>query len=267
MSLPSLWEFVQFCFWVERLTEWRVYVPYTADSGKTYLVCSFWSQTCGWVEQDKPPSVRPDRTYVSLRFTCFIHAQLLVYYVNDVSVHMRGHDENIWIHFNMLIRSRLSAKRDYSEVWSPSLQKWGPYSWNIWRSVTAAAVFLFKHCRSKCDFNSCSLKVPGAAQQPWPMCNWICTHACMHTCSHIWNAHPQACTVYTLIQAHECTGMNTHACTHACINSALSPKRHMAFSVCSQSDLMRKRLCSRKFCWQKLKICSLVLWMTWFSNH
>lgn len=114
-------------------------------------------------------------------------------------------------------------------------------------------MFLFKHCRSKCDFNSCSLKVPGAAEQPWPMCNWICTHACMHTCSHIWNAHPQACTVYTLIQAHECTGMNTHACTHACINSALSPKRHMAFSVCSQSDLMRKRLCSRKFCWTSPK--------------
>lgn len=187
MSLPSLWEFVQFCFWVERLTEWRVNVPYTADSGKTYLVCSFWSQTCGWVEQDEPPSVCPDRTYVSLRFTCFIHAQLLVYYVNDVSVHMHGHDENIWIHFNMLIRSRLSAKRDYSEVWSPSLQKWGPYSWNVWRSVTAAAVMSLKCFCSNTVAQSATL-VPAVwkfLERPSSHDQCVIEYARMHACTHV----------------------------------------------------------------------------------
>lgn len=36
----------------------------------------------------------------------FIHARLLVIYVNYVSVHMHRHDKPIWMHFYMLMRSR-----------------------------------------------------------------------------------------------------------------------------------------------------------------
>lgn len=53
---------------------------------------------------------------VSLRFICFIHAQLFVNYVNYVSVHMHRHNKHIWIHFYMLMRS-CQNKAVVSEIW------------------------------------------------------------------------------------------------------------------------------------------------------
>lgn len=48
--------------------------------------------------------IRGRKLPVLLRFTCFIHAWLLVNYVNYVSVDMHRHMP-IWIHFYMLMRS------------------------------------------------------------------------------------------------------------------------------------------------------------------
>ena len=86
---------------------------YTVKYSKTTHLVQVWLRRHRGVllnrmERDEAPSnqnICCRMLPVSLGRPCFIHAWLLVYYVNDVSVHMHGHDKHIWIHFYMLMRS------------------------------------------------------------------------------------------------------------------------------------------------------------------